>query len=140
MQRRVWTKQACFLEACRFLEDNFASSSVLLVLKHSATALCTHCTFGHRNRNGEAKYSYSTDIQSGNSTYMRTIECTLALRHLMLTDQELRYLGMKAGPVKEIDEQGVSPLPILSLDMKPIESFVHKTICVMPVVRSDFTP
>lgn len=83
-----------------------------------------YCTFRHRKRNGETKYSYSKAIQSANLTNMRSIERTLALPNLILTDQQLRYMGIKAEPGRAVDKQGVLAYLILSLEVKTIESVI----------------
>lgn len=75
---------------------------VLDVMKHSAKAPSTHCSFRHKISDPGSRYGFSVNIHHENTSYRRTLARSLSLRLSHISHEEASYLGMKNGTMTHL--------------------------------------
>ena len=76
-----------------FLGDYPASSEVVYLKGHNATAPCTLCGFTFNKSMDMSIYAYLTSITLNNNAYMRTQGRTESLRSLNLSEHDHKCVG-----------------------------------------------
>ena len=111
-----------FIDTVGFVADYPASSEVLDVMKHGATAPCTHCTFRRRRDQNSTRYGYSSKINSSNSSHSRGLYRSIALRSGKFKDKFAIYLGHNEGGLDDALKPGHWPLFKLGIKMLSLEN------------------
>lgn len=118
-----------YLDIMGFVGDYPASSAVVDLKGHNATAPCTHCGFTFNKSTGMSTFAYSTSITSNNNAYMRTQQRTESLRSLNLSDHHHKCLGTSV--IEYDDLINSNSCPLLKLASKHNES-VSTEISISP--------
>lgn len=95
-------KVQVFIKVCGFLDDYFASARFLDVMKHSAKAPCTHCSFRHCHEEKGSNFSFRTPVHSGNRSFSRSMNTTIELREKDLRNEHRCSLGVKVRSITNI--------------------------------------
>ena len=82
-----------FFDIMGFIGDYPASSAVVDLKGHTATAPCTLCGFVFNKALDMSVYAYTTSITSCNTAYRRTLAKTESLRELGLSKSDHKCIG-----------------------------------------------
>lgn len=116
-----------FLDVCGSLETNPAFSQVMDVMKRSAGALCTNCTFWILYKDGRPDYCNATEIHFGNPAFATTLARNRTLRSMGIPLTDLKFLEVKERQCLKIYELGVWPLIKVTIELSTREHLIEKS-------------
>lgn len=99
-----------FFDIMGFIGDYPASSAVVDLKGHNATAPCTHCGFTFNKSPGMPIYAFTTSVTSRNTAYRRTQERTASIREVGLTKNQATILGMSDLQKEDVFRTSACPL------------------------------
>lgn len=100
----------CYFDILGFLADYPASSTVVDVLGHTASAPCTHCGFVLLRSLLRSRYAFSTILNSCHSMLRRTQWRVTSMRSSGFSTDHARQLGLKDASGNPIEKRGKFPL------------------------------
>lgn len=103
-------KVKVFLDVMGFIGDYPASSSVVDLKGHNATAPCTQCGFTFNNSPDMSRFAYSTSIHSSHSSYRRSQRRTEDIRATGFSSHDQKNLGMSSIDAEQFLSSGSCPL------------------------------
>ena len=103
-------KVKVYLDIMGFIGDYPASSSVVDLKGHNATAPCTSCGFTFNKSDDSSTYAYSTSIHSCHTSYRRTQQRTESIRAAGLSADDGKHLGMSDLDYTHFLDSGSCPL------------------------------
>ena len=99
-----------YFDIVGFIGDYPASSAVVDLKGHTATAPCTHCGFVFNKSSGSSVYAYTTSVSCCNSAFRRSQARTDSLRSLGLSTFHHKCLGMSEINSAQYINSGTCPL------------------------------
>lgn len=103
-------KVTVFLDIMGFIGDYPASSGVLDLKGHNATAPCTHCGFTFTKSPGSSMYAYTTSISSCHTAFRRSQWRSQSIRQAGLSSFQEKCLGLSVLDSNDIRTSTSFPL------------------------------
>ncbi len=123
-----------FFDVMGFIGDYPASSAVVDLKGHNATAPCTHCGFTFNKSTGVSTFAYITSITSCNTAYRRSQSRTESIREAGLSDYQHKFLGMSV--IDQKDFRNCDACPLLKFASVHNEALSNH-VCALPFETFD---